>query len=113
MSLEGPVTAVTLVSGWIRARSALPLAVPPAEGAEARMIQALADGADALTCGGCGAAFAVANGVPRMLDDRLPGIDQHVDRSRRTRRAAGQAQPDGLALRHQDRPARIRRRHPR
>ena len=36
----------------------------------------LTDGADTLACGGCGAAFAVESGVPRMLDDRLPGIAQ-------------------------------------
>jgi ubiquinone/menaquinone biosynthesis C-methylase UbiE/uncharacterized protein YbaR (Trm112 family) len=29
---------------------------------------------DDLACAGCGGAFTVENGVPRMLDDRLPGI---------------------------------------
>ena len=29
---------------------------------------------DDLRCGGCRAAFEVADGMPRMLDDRLPGI---------------------------------------
>jgi ubiquinone/menaquinone biosynthesis C-methylase UbiE/uncharacterized protein YbaR (Trm112 family) len=36
----------------------------------------LAAGDDVLTCGGCGASFAVESGVPRMLDDRLPGIEE-------------------------------------
>jgi uncharacterized protein YbaR (Trm112 family) len=31
-------------------------------------------GGDRLTCAGCGGEFAVEEGMPRMLDDRLPGI---------------------------------------
>ncbi len=31
-------------------------------------------GADALDCERCGGRFAVENGMPQMLDDRLPGI---------------------------------------
>src|SRR2546421_5446688 len=34
----------------------------------------LEDAPPALRCGGCGAVFAVEEGIPRMLDDRLPGI---------------------------------------
>ncbi len=29
---------------------------------------------DGLRCQGCGAHFEVEDGIPRMLDDRLPGI---------------------------------------
>jgi SAM-dependent methyltransferase len=29
---------------------------------------------DSLRCSGCGAAYPVEDGIPRMLDDRLPGI---------------------------------------
>jgi ubiquinone/menaquinone biosynthesis C-methylase UbiE/uncharacterized protein YbaR (Trm112 family) len=36
---------------------------------------ALAAGEDELTCASCGGAFAVESEMPRMLDDRLPGID--------------------------------------
>ena len=35
---------------------------------------ALALGSDELACERCGGTFAVEDGVPRMLDDRLPGI---------------------------------------
>jgi ubiquinone/menaquinone biosynthesis C-methylase UbiE/uncharacterized protein YbaR (Trm112 family) len=35
---------------------------------------ALALGGDELACERCGGTFAVEDGVPRMLDDRLPGI---------------------------------------
>src|SRR5215216_1524002 len=35
---------------------------------------ALAADGDALVCGGCGGTFAVEGGMPRMLDDRLPGM---------------------------------------
>ncbi len=34
----------------------------------------LEDGASALRCTGCGSVFPVEDGIPRMLDDRLPGI---------------------------------------
>jgi ubiquinone/menaquinone biosynthesis C-methylase UbiE/uncharacterized protein YbaR (Trm112 family) len=29
---------------------------------------------DALACAGCGGSFSLEDGIPRMLDDRLPGI---------------------------------------
>ncbi|MDX6423582.1 MAG: hypothetical protein QOI67_1053, partial [Gaiellaceae bacterium] len=29
---------------------------------------------DGLACPGCGGAFEIEGGVPRMLDDRLPGM---------------------------------------
>lgn len=32
------------------------------------------DGGAALRCAGCGARFPVEEGIPRLLDDRLPGI---------------------------------------
>lgn len=31
-------------------------------------------GSNGLRCGGCGAEFAIEDAIPRMLDDRLPGI---------------------------------------
>ncbi len=34
----------------------------------------LEEAADGLRCSGCGAVFPVEDGIPRMLDDRLPGI---------------------------------------
>jgi SAM-dependent methyltransferase len=34
----------------------------------------LEDAPAALRCGGCGAVYPVEEGIPRMLDDRLPGI---------------------------------------
>jgi SAM-dependent methyltransferase len=34
----------------------------------------LEGGADALDCRGCGASYPVVDGIPNMLDDRLPGI---------------------------------------
>ncbi|HZO62551.1 MAG TPA: methyltransferase domain-containing protein [Gaiellaceae bacterium] len=34
----------------------------------------LEGGADGLRCTACGAVFPVEDGIPRMLDDRLPGI---------------------------------------
>ncbi len=34
----------------------------------------LEEAADRLRCTGCGAVFPVEDGIPRMLDDRLPGI---------------------------------------
>ena len=35
---------------------------------------ALEEAAEGLRCTGCGAVFPVEDGIPRMLDDRLPGI---------------------------------------
>jgi uncharacterized protein YbaR (Trm112 family)/ubiquinone/menaquinone biosynthesis C-methylase UbiE len=35
---------------------------------------ALEEAVSGLRCRGCGAAFPVEDGIPRMLDDRLPGI---------------------------------------
>lgn len=35
---------------------------------------ALAEGDASLRCAGCGASFPVEEGIPRLLDDRLPGI---------------------------------------
>jgi ubiquinone/menaquinone biosynthesis C-methylase UbiE/uncharacterized protein YbaR (Trm112 family) len=34
----------------------------------------LAEEEGGLRCGGCGASYEVEDGIPRMLDDRLPGI---------------------------------------
>src|SRR5689334_11610799 len=34
----------------------------------------LAPEGDDLSCSGCGTAFPVVDGMPRLLDDRLPGI---------------------------------------
>ena len=34
----------------------------------------LSGGDGELRCGGCEASFLVEDGIPRMLDDRLPGI---------------------------------------
>jgi uncharacterized protein YbaR (Trm112 family) len=34
----------------------------------------LHDGPAALRCRGCGTVYPVEDGIPRMLDDRLPGI---------------------------------------
>ena len=34
----------------------------------------LTHGCDLLSCPGCGGAFEIEDGVPKMLDDRLPGI---------------------------------------
>ena len=36
----------------------------------------LQEGAEGLRCTGCGAVFPVEDGIPRMLDDRLPGIPE-------------------------------------
>ena len=35
---------------------------------------ALEQVSEGLRCTGCGAVFPVEEGIPRMLDDRLPGI---------------------------------------
>lgn len=51
----------------------------------------------ALRCRGCDAVFPVENGMPRMLDDRLPGIAakrREIDGWRAMARAQGWYEPD-------------------
>jgi SAM-dependent methyltransferase len=36
----------------------------------------LADGGGSLTCGSCGRVYVVDDGIPRLLDDALPGIKE-------------------------------------
>jgi SAM-dependent methyltransferase len=58
---------------------------------------ALAEGDGRLHCGRCGGEYAVADGMPRMLDDRLPGIAakrREVEGWREMAKAQGWYEPD-------------------